>query len=913
MPVRVPFHLLRHDRPEACAGLLLFSANIDELLRVCGHLGADPLPPIFPVEGGFLILRDEPPFVPAAHMLRLRRLAENGYLPLDADLTPELLPDEAAVLTRQRGLVFLPPDRCLAFDPRFTLEAGALIGFPAVKRSDWRPFPEGPSRPHSLTTITRVVPDLTPESILDAGGADIGTETPRPPAVGPVKTAIGRAQLGIGKGLAGMGVLLGIGALARAGAAMIGAALAAVPRLSESVLGKQEAALRELLRKFREGRIEEALKNALPMGGTEPAGQLHTNEELPTHQLRWSLAGLFGSRGPASVWVGGAEVQRDLAAEYRKAAQAALAAGDCRRAAFIYAKLLNEIHTAADVLSQGGLHRDAAILFRDLLNRPHLAARAFEAAGEYDEALRLYRQAGDHEAAGDLLRRMGEAELALVEFHAAAQKVADDHQDYCQAGELILRKTGRADLAGAYFTLGWRERDRSPKFADNAIPCAIRLAEIHAFAEPLDSFWLHLDEVQLWLDRPGDTRGRVNFFNKVMTLADLPHLARHRAELRDRCRMALADTLRRHSQIEQRPGSIVSDLFGHSGLWSAAVVSDAQIALREELRQARPKESRPNQISAIAYGTVSAVAFAHQSGDIVIGLTNGHISMFHPATRKTTLVAAGSSNPVEALAVDPLGTVVVSAGKKDDAPNLVRLLSYRRRETGEFRFQTMRSHDLLESDWYHLNPIIQKLGPQTSVTLLSTENGLITFRVALLLQQAVPSMFAEAPILLCLEGQQGSLIKLTNHRLHWSDNVKFEMQSFPSIPEHSSLRHVPIQWLRVSEEVLEIAMIDRFGVIHWSSFEAPTDMTPQGQQRTISASHAKYTAVTIWKSGLLIGVTEANRLYWLRVSGREVKDWFPPTDLAIPTRTVACFPSHATREVIVILANGESVRVPVPA
>ena len=54
------------------------------------------------------------------------------------------------------------------------------------------------------------------------------------------------------------------------------------------------------------------------------------------------------------------------------------------------------------------------------LNDPAAAAQAFEAAGEVDRAIELYRQTVMHEAAGDLLRRIGEEDAALAEYAAAA-------------------------------------------------------------------------------------------------------------------------------------------------------------------------------------------------------------------------------------------------------------------------------------------------------------------------------------------------------------------------------------------------------------------------------------------------------------------------------------------------------------
>ena len=83
-----------------------------------------------------------------------------------------------------------------------------------------------------------------------------------------------------------------------------------------------------------------------------------------------------------------------LAQEYRKAAQRAAEQGDFRRAAYIYGFLLRDDRKAAGVLQRGGLHHDAAMLYLKKLNDLAAAAQAFEAAGEVDRAIELYRQIG---------------------------------------------------------------------------------------------------------------------------------------------------------------------------------------------------------------------------------------------------------------------------------------------------------------------------------------------------------------------------------------------------------------------------------------------------------------------------------------------------------------------------------------
>src|SRR5262249_46312516 len=161
---------------------------------------------------------------------------------------------------------------------------------------------------------------------------------------------------------------------------------------------------------------------------TQRGGTPATSDRLPTHNILYSLGNLLGG-GTPSYWFGGYDVQRELAQEYRKAAEQAVRAGDYRPAAVLYGQLLGGYPAAATALSQGGLHRDAAILYLEKVGDPVAAARAFEAAGEIDRALELYRNRGEYEQAGDLLRRAGEEEAAVQEYVRAADQLIDKRND----------------------------------------------------------------------------------------------------------------------------------------------------------------------------------------------------------------------------------------------------------------------------------------------------------------------------------------------------------------------------------------------------------------------------------------------------------------------------------------------------
>ncbi len=250
--------------------------------------------------------------------------------------------------------------------------------------------------------------------MLDPGNEDVGSESARPAGSGPAASLAGRAALGAGKAMIRLGDALGIHGLAALGARLIRGAVGLAPRLTEAILDRQAAALRELLREFREGDPDRALRRALPMGepGGPRGGTPSASDRLPTNDLAYRLSKLLGGSGPADVWLGGQDVMAELADAYRRAAMAAIARGDHRRAAYIYGKLLHDYRSAAQALLRGGLFRDAAALFLAKLDDSGAAALAYESAGEIDRAVQLYRKIGALEAAGDLLRRAGEDEAA---------------------------------------------------------------------------------------------------------------------------------------------------------------------------------------------------------------------------------------------------------------------------------------------------------------------------------------------------------------------------------------------------------------------------------------------------------------------------------------------------------------------
>jgi hypothetical protein len=95
--------------------------------------------------------------------------------------------------------------------------------------------------------------------------------------------------------------------------------------------------------------VERALRRALPLSRETHRGAAPTaDHRLPRHDTFYSLRSLLGGRsGPGGLWLTPMETYQELERQYRKLAEQATRAGDYRRAAFIYGKLLEDFRSAA--------------------------------------------------------------------------------------------------------------------------------------------------------------------------------------------------------------------------------------------------------------------------------------------------------------------------------------------------------------------------------------------------------------------------------------------------------------------------------------------------------------------------------------------------------------------------------------
>jgi tetratricopeptide (TPR) repeat protein len=920
--MKVAFRLRRLSELAPATALLLPSQRPEDVLRLCTRLGGDALPHIYAVADGFLLQLSHPLPGPVAGAVRLRNLADNLLLPVDAELVPGLLPDEAAALVRERGLVFLPGDRVLEFSPGEPLPLGGLLGAAGLERRSWQALPEAPALAERLSEITLDLPEVPPEVVLEAGGEGIGTETPQPPDAGLPSKVLGTTGFNLGKGLAWLGKALHLGWLARAGAHLMAGAVARVPRLSEALLGRQGAALRELLRQFREGDVERALRHALPLGSEERGATPAGDARLPTHDLRYSLADLLGGGGPGRLWYDPAELRRELENEYRKQAERATRQGDFRRAAFIYGKLLGDYSSAAAVLARGGLHRDAAVIYLARLGDTLAAAREYEAAGEVDRALQLYRQRGEHELAGDLLRRAGEEEAAVAEYRLAADRLVATGRGHFQAGEMLLNRARRPDLAREYFQAGWEQR---PDGA--AVPCAIRLARLHARDGAPDQLLALAAEAEQFFGPAGNDGPAAEFYKELARLAAEPALVGIRADLRDRALLGIAAKMRQRVEGMTAAPNLVSTMLGQSPAWSPAIVSDAQWAVKSATK--RPAV-RARASAAVAVATVTiqarnpivrAVCWAPDSGDVFLGFESGEVACFQPRSGEVVYLPADDNAlqqmPVISLASSDAGDAVVVIRKK--WPEWGHLSSLNRRGAG-YRLEESRVIQTADNPW--LGPVVAKAHDQftalwngVEVELLQGPRLLPVDRLKFEWPEKGPATFlllpsfAETAAALAALWLAGEVVGYIASCLPWQPSEVLCL-GWGACPEPSgTLKRPSYSWFLKGPSGLELAELGSDGALNWSDLQFENGRFTQ----VISRSHSgpkPHLAVAIVRPGLVAALTpDTLQMLRCRPGGCH-----PLTSMAVSLpEAVACFPHSRGQEFLVVTTNGRVARVPLPS
>ena len=913
----IPFRLARRDAATAADAFLLLAAGAGALGDACARFGE--VPAVFAVRGGFLLVPHgaEARAVPGA--VRLRRLVGDLFIPADADLIPALLPDEALALTRTRGLIVLPGGTVLAFEPS-PVAVSRWLRRAAVRRAEWRPFPPRPDRPHALGVIERPAPPMGAViEVLGAGapddanplagpgeGASGGTipDGARPPAPGSMLgRAAANAGFAAGGFLAWLGKQLGAEKLARLGGDLARRALERFPRLSEKLLGDQEAALREVLRALQAGDVEGGLRHAPPaVADPDRPARVGTDAKLAPRDPRYSLRDLIARGGGAgTVWLGGGDVWGELAREYHRLATEAAARGDHRRAAYLLGVLLRDLRGAANALMAGGLFRDAALLFRDRLNDPCAAADAFDRAGEYDEALRLYDQTSEYERAAELLRRLGEEERAVEYFILAGTRLMRSAK-FLAAGNLFRTKAYRPDLAVKAFHTGWRHTGSA-----ESVACGERLIEAYAVEKDEVAFAALMEEAEVTLaDSPRDA-GRFFNYARLSGKRFLPTDACD--DLNDRVRGIFAGHLRTRALVREA-GALVAELFPPERLWPAPVGRDAAFAARGRAEAPAPQpEAPPSPEPArvadrrLIAGPVTAVVGVRGTFDVVVAGA-GSIAVWRVAKGEVQPVATAAGR-ITALAASADGDVIYAV---THAPSgQWQLRCYAAEGGGPFR--PTGQHDLQLEDGnepaIYLQPVAHVRGGKRRITVV-TDAAASTFLGTYLQFRPVDLDRRDNTPDLVVDSGDGHCWYLANGNVL---NYKSDGGP-PSAAGPARWTPTPASaadWLTPAPGVLEVTAVDADGRVRWAEFDARDAEQPR--TRSAFAAHPNgFIAACLVEPGVVAAATGTNEVQWIRVGGSGATLW-ASVSVGLPARIVALVARPDAGEVVAVLADGGALRL----
>ncbi len=888
--MRVPYQL--YWRPAASASALLYPGDVAGLLRLCTRIGGANLPHIHAVSEGFLVVLDAPSNAVFPGVIRLRALAEGVYLPVDAGLSPALLPEEARALGARQGVVFLPGGQVLAFDRETRLGPRELLQVPTLPRRAWRPPPARPDRVHELTSI---VLDLPPEDVLGRAGEDIGAETPRAPKTGPMAEASAGIKSGLGRALDKLGEWLGSDRLRAVAAGLLRKAMEQAPRLTEKLLGKHESALRDLLRRFREGNLDDALRHAVPLNN-EPGrgGTIDDDPRLVRRDFRWTSADL-NARDGGSAWLSSDELFAQLREQYRRAADVAEAKGDFLRAAAIHGKLLGDWRRAASLLERAGRPHDAALVYLEKLGDKIAAARAFEAAGEIDRAVDLYLAEGRPLEAADLLRRVGEEDRAMRHYLDAAWAEAN-RGNFALAARLMATRAGAPALAEPFLVRGWEGRP-----SIDANECLHDLAGVYVARTDPAALTTLLDEADAYFAAPGDDAAASRFYNRLISRSPT------RDDLRDRALRGLAGKLRQRADEGDHGVGVISLLFGQSAGWDAATVRDAEFALKAT-RPAVPAPRKGSRWIALHFATVTAVAQAAESGVLVLGFADGSVVRYDPASERVSRLTL-HPEPVVSVSCSPDGEMIAVIRRQGEG---YTLMAYQVHPDAWINI-VLRALDVAEGCEPYLTPLIgygnAMLGLQIEGKLHKilkgtglTPHPTTTFHADILAAWFEPS----SPFNVMGMG----LWTLDAHRtLHaWrrkmtSDSVFVGSVSLPEQLASPSI----LSWNVDHHTDSQIAWRGEHGKACW--VRLIHDKFALRLEDSQLWSVEQCLAVTLLDAGKLAAVHERG-ITWLRADGGSMR--VLGQSETIIKDAIAAFASPKTGELLVVTKVGEVVRVPLP-
>ncbi len=391
-------------------------------------------------------------FHPSPQVHAYCRVVPGLYIPADGKLEPSVQESELAELCSYQVNIWHPSAGLVGLEAEDTLPVHQLLEKPSERPSNWICPHPGVAAPMGLQTLVRIMPP-DPKEILEAGKEDIGnrpvSDLPKVPGE-PANSLVAKTWRPLQSDLAGLVLsLMKIFPRTSPTRTWVNDAEDWLLRLQQKAASHQARSqspefhrLMDLLR----DNIEEGLKYAIPLDSKGSRGlKDFADDLLSARKVEFSLQHLGGGAAAHNIYINQKQFM-ELRAMYTKAANFELAAGRFRRAAYIFASLLNDYLHAADALRQGRYYHEAVELYRKYLKKPEMAAQCLVEAGLLHDAADLYEELKRYEKAGDVCQMLGDEERAHGYFRMALSQLVQTSNTLA-AAELLEVKLSAPDEA----------------------------------------------------------------------------------------------------------------------------------------------------------------------------------------------------------------------------------------------------------------------------------------------------------------------------------------------------------------------------------------------------------------------------------------------------------------------------------
>lgn len=388
------------------------------------------------------------------------RVGERLFIPLHADVFPEIDAGEWPRLLSWEVQLLHPVIGLVGFNREDRLDPASLLAESPVAGTDWARANPGlpPVPPLQYIEVHRPKPEDIIDSIREDMGSrplqDIPKEEDDEPT--PLQKALDRAKKGLMKGA--LDALDKLPEKQGPEPNWLGRLQAWLERNLEELERRRKNEMQRLLDLF-DKNSDEALKYAIPLDDNFAGrGTAPPTWKLDQHGTNFNL-NRIGRGGARDTWDAGAHYN-DLRNKYHKAAREAIASGDFRKAAYIYAHLLSDFHAAANALKQGGFYHEAAVLYKEHLKNLPAAAECLELGGFYQEAIEIYDELKRFEKAGDLCAQIERPEKAAG-FYEKALQVTLGNADHLDGARIADEKLRQPERAEAILLQGWLGRKQA--------------------------------------------------------------------------------------------------------------------------------------------------------------------------------------------------------------------------------------------------------------------------------------------------------------------------------------------------------------------------------------------------------------------------------------------------------------------